>query len=68
MVAAASTDAHVFAGRIPDGPMLDRIIGDAMGIPDLDFSLRTRFAARGVYAFTATLCLAATFALIRRYR
>ncbi|MEV0105021.1 hypothetical protein AB0H42_01605 [Nocardia sp. NPDC050799] len=30
--------------------------------------LRTRFGSRGIYAFTATLCLAATVALVRRYR
>ncbi|MFI6309402.1 hypothetical protein ACIBEK_04505 [Nocardia fusca] len=68
MVTAASTDEGTVAGRIPDGPMLDRLIGEAMGTPELDFSLRTRFAARGIYAVTATLCLAAAFALVRRYR
>lgn len=55
-------------GSIPDGPMLDRIIGDAMGTPDLDFTLRTRFGFRGIYAFSAVLGLAATFVLIRRNR
>ncbi|MGW0183699.1 hypothetical protein [Nocardia sp. NPDC003345] len=58
------------AGRIPDGPLLDRLIGEAMGTPELGISLRILPVGRGPYALTATACLAAAgaLALIRRYR